>query len=407
VRFLVAHNAYREPGGEDAVFRSETRLLRQTGHEVLEYVESNCRIEPGNYLRVGAETVWSDSSLKKLRTAIGRFRPDLVHFHNTFPLISPAAYSACDEVGLPVVQTLHNYRLVCPSGLFYRNGHPCEDCLPKRVKWPGVLHACYRDNRMATTAVASMLAIHRALGTWHEKVTRFIALSEFSRHKFVRGGLPAEKTVVKPNFVSPDPGARTGMGDYVLFVGRLSEEKGVRSLLRAWSMCSRDIPLRIVGDGPLRRSLESEKESLGLSNIRFEGRLEQATVVTAMKQARLLVFPSTCYENFPLVIAEAYACGVPVVASRLGAMADIVQDGVTGLLFEPASAEDLADKVACVWARHRRVEEMGRAARAEFEAKYTAQRSYQDLMKIYAEALVHTAGDPILGPLRWKTSDSE
>ncbi len=333
MKLLVAHNEYKQPGGEDAVFRSEVQLLRQAGHEVREYVESNHRIGNGNYIRLGAQTVWNDSSRKKLRESITEFRPDVVHFHNIFPLISPAAYSACQELDIPTVQTLHNYRLLCPGGLLYRDGGRCEDCLPKRIKWPGVLHACYRDNTLATAAVATTLAVHQSLGTWHEKVTLFVALSEFSRSKFVQGGLPAEKIVVKPNFVSPDPGERTDTGDYVLFVGRLSAEKGIELLFEAWKKGDRKIPLRIVGDG-----------------------------------------------------SEAYACGIPVIASRHGAMAEIIRDAVTGLLFEPGSAEDFAAKIEWAWTHTAEMETMGRGARAEFETKYTGEHNYQLLMRIYEQA---------------------
>src|SRR5437879_9236747 len=224
------------------------------------------------------------------------------------------------------------------------------------------------------------------VGTWHQKVTLFVALSEFSRSKFVEGGLPAEKIVVKPNFVSPDPGERTDAGDYVLFVGRLSAEKGIEFLFEAWERGDRTIPLRIAGDGLLLGTLEREKGLAGLNNVFFDGRLERTAVLEAMKRARFIVFPSTCYENFPLVIAEAYACGVPVIASRHGAMAEIIRHGVTGLLFEPGSAEDFAAKIEWAWARPADMEKMGRGARAEFDAKYTGERNYQLLMRVYEQA---------------------
>jgi glycosyltransferase involved in cell wall biosynthesis len=312
LKFLVAHNQYRQSGGEDAVFRNEVQLLRQAGHEVREYVETNHRIDERNQLRLGLQTVWNHSSRKKMRTVLLEFKPDVVHFHNILPLISPAAYSACAGLGIPVVQTLHNYRLLCPGSLLYRDGRSCEDCLTKQIKWPGVLHSCYRDSKMATAAIATMLAVHQTLGTWNQSVDRFVALSEFSRDKFVEGGLPAEKVMVKPNFVSPDPGPRSGGGECALFVGRLSLEKGLKLLIEAWKRVSQRIPLRIVGDGPLRGLLERDKESLPLSNVSLDGGLEKSAVLAAMKRARFMVFPSTCYENFPLVIAEAYACGVPV-----------------------------------------------------------------------------------------------
>jgi len=392
LKFLVAHNQYRQSGGEDAVFRNEVQLLRQAGHEVREYVETNHRIDERNQLRLGLQTVWNHSSRKKMRTVLLEFKPDVVHFHNILPLISPAAYSACAGLGIPVVQTLHNYRLLCPGSLLYRDGRSCEDCLTKQIKWPGVLHSCYRDSKMATAAIATMLAVHQTLGTWNQSVDRFVALSEFSRDKFVEGGLPAEKVMVKPNFVSPDPGPRSGGGECALFVGRLSLEKGLKLLIEAWKRVSQRIPLRIVGDGPLRGLLERDKESLPLSNVSLDGGLEKSAVLAAMKRARFMVFPSTCYENFPLVIAEAYACGVPVIASRHGAMAEIVRHGVTGLLFEPGSADDFAAKIEWAWSNEGDINQMGRAARTEFETKYTAQTNYQMLMHIYEQASAARSG---------------
>lgn len=386
MKVLVAHNAYRHLGGEDTVFRNETALLRAAGHQVHEYREDNHRIEEMNFIRLGAGTIWSNSSRKKLLATIEEFRPDIVHFHNTFPLISPSAYYACHEAGIPVVQTLHNYRLLCPSALLYRDGRVCEDCLPKRLKWPGVLHACYRNSRSATATVTTMLAVHYSVGTWQQKVACYIALSEYSRERFVAGGLPPTKIAVKPNFISPDPGNRDSAGDFALYLGRLSSEKGPRLLLRAWKTGNLSVPLRILGDGPLRECLERERDVLSLTDISFDGNLERWLVFDVIKRARFLVFPSECYENFPLAVAEAYACGVPVIASRLGAMAEIVHDGITGLLFEPASAEDLAAKVEWAWTHPAAMEEMGRASRAEFDAKYTGERNYQTLMQIYEQA---------------------
>jgi len=386
MKVLVVHNSYQHSGGEDAVFRSEVNLLRGAGHEVREYLEDNHRIQDMNPIRLGAKTIWSATSRKRIRNQLGAFHADIAHFHNTFPLISPSAYYACEEAGVPVVQTLHNYRLLCPGALLYREGKVCEDCLHKRVKWPGIVHACYRENRLATAATAGMVAVHHGLGTWKQKVARYIALSEFSRRKFIEGGLPAAKIDVKPNFVSPDPGTRRGIGDYALYVGRLSAEKGPQLLLSAWKEADLSVSLRIIGDGPLRQDLEREKEKAGLSAIEFNGSLANDSVFGAMKAARFLIAPSECYENSPLAVAEAYACGVPAIAARLGALGEVVRDGVTGLHFEPGNAEDLAAKVKWAWAHPVELEAMGRAARAEYEAKYTAEKNYQVLMRIYREA---------------------
>jgi len=387
----VVHNSYQRPGGEDAVFRGEVELLRAAGHEVREYLEDNHRVQDMNPVRLGAKTIWSAASRRHVGNQLAESCPDIAHFHNTFPLISPSAYYACMEAGVPVVQTLHNYRLLCPDALLYRDGSVCEDCLKKSVKWPGIVHACYRESRLATATVATMVAVHDGLGTWKKKVARYIALSEFSRRKFIEGGLPASRIDVKPNFVSPDPGMRRRNGNCALYVGRLSAEKGPQLLLRAWKDAKLSIPLRLIGDGPLRQDLAREKENAGLSAIEFNGSLAKDSVLEAMKAACFLVAPSECYENFPLAVAEAFACGVPVIAARLGALAEIVRDGMTGLHFEPGNAEDLASKVEWAWTHPAEMEAMGRAARAEYEAKYTAERNLEVLLNIYEKA-IHSNG---------------
>jgi len=380
---LIVHNFYQQPGGEDAVFRAEADLLRSRGHEAVAFVEDNARLNGVNPLKAAVDAVWSREAKRHIRRLIKENKPDVAHFHNTFLRISPAAYYACREAGVPVVQTLPNYRLVCPGALLMRDGRVCEDCLGQAVPWPGVVHGCWRGSRMQTAVVAGMLTFHRLLKTWQEQVDVYIALTEFARRKFIEGGLPAKKIVVKPNFVHPDPGEREAPGRYALFVGRLSPEKGLGTLLKAWRSL-KGIPLKVVGDGPLREQVQGV--ATGDGSVKVLGRRSNEEVIALMKGAHCLVFPSECYENFPMSVAEAFACGVPVIASRLGAMAEIVEDGRTGLLFEPGNAEDLAEKVAWAWAHPREMAEMGREARREYEQKYTAEKNYEMLMAIYERA---------------------
>ncbi len=396
MKVLVAHNRYQQAGGEDAVFAAEVDLLRRAGYQVIEYVRTNDEIALDGVVsrpRLAAATVWARDTYRALGELVRRERPDLAHFHNTFPLISPSAYYACHDAGVPVVQTLHNYRLLCPVATFLRDGTICEACLGRTLPWPGILYGCYRGNRAATAAVAAMLALHRWRNTWTERVDCYIALTEFSQQKFIQGGLPADRIVVKPNFVYPDPGLRTGEGEYTLFVGRLSPEKGVLTLLEAWQRLGDRIPLEIAGDGPGRAAMEAAAKGLG--QVQFLGRLAHERTIAAMKQARFVVLPGACYENFPVTIAEAFACGVPVIASRLGAKAEIVSDRHTGLHFTPGDAADLAAKVEWAWSHPREMEAMGRAARAEYEAKYTAERNYEMLMEIYQDSIQrHAARRP-------------
>ena len=385
MRILLIHNFYKQAGGEDGVFTSECALLQAHGHSVIEYTDKNEHINRN--FSVASNTIWSRESYKKLQELIKKTRPHIAHFHNTFLQISPSAYYACYEKEIPVVQTLHNYRLLCPNALFFRDNHVCEDCLGQTPPWAGVLHRCYRDSHSQTLVSAIMITLHRWLKTWEEKVDIYIALTEFSRQKFIQGGIPEEKIVVKPNFVYPDPGVRTSdKSKYVVFVGRLSTEKGLHTLLNAWRNLN-PIPLKIVGDGPLLSETQEFIKIEHLENIELLGHCSHSDVLELIKQARLLILPSVLYENFPLTIAEAFACGIPVIASRLGAMEEIIEDGQTGLHFTPGNAESLVSKVDWAWTHPNQMREMGRNARHEYEEKYTAERNYEKLIDIYTKAI--------------------
>ena len=381
---LLLHNHYQQPGGEDQVFAAEGNLLEARGHRVIRYVSHNDRVAEISRPALAKATVWNGGTYREIRALIRRDRPQVAHFHNTFPLISPAAYYAARAEGIPVVQTLHNYRLLCPNALFFREGGVCEDCLGKKVPWPGVAHACYRASRLSSGAVAAMLTTHRAAGTWTGGVDTYIALSEFARQKFIQGGLPAGKIVVKPNFIDPDPGVGEGRGDYALFVGRLSQEKGLDTLLAAWQRLRHKVPLKIVGDGPLApRVAEISKR---VAEIEWLGRQPKDQVEHLMKDARALIFPSVWYEGFPMVIAEAYAVGLPVVASDLGSMSSLIDHGRTGLRFRPGDPGDLAARVGWISTHPAELEKMRKTTRAEYEARYTAERNYETLIEIYRMA---------------------
>lgn len=385
MRVLVLHNHYQQPGGEDQVFAAESDLLQVRGHRVLQYTLHNDSVTGMSRPGLAGVTVWNRAAYREVRALIRRERPQVAHFHNTFPLISPAAYYAARAEGVPVIQTLHNYRLVCPNALFFREGRVCEDCSGKPVPWPGVVHACYRGSRSSSGVVAAMLTAHRALGTWTRTVDLYIALTEFARQKFVQGRLPAEKISVKPNFLYPDPGAGEGRGEYVLFVGRLSQEKGVGTLLAAWKQLRRKVRLKIVGDGPLAPALAEAAERA--PEVEYLGRQPKNQVLALMKDAQALIFPSEWYEGFPMVIAEAYAVGLPVIASNLGSMSSLIDSGRTGLHFHPNDPRDLASRVEWAFGHRQELRRMRGQARAEFESKYTAERNYQMLMEIYQSAV--------------------
>jgi glycosyltransferase involved in cell wall biosynthesis len=388
MKLLIAHNRYRNPGGEDQVFSREVELLRSAGHDVVEYVRHNREISEGEIfgrLGKGMRTVWAWDSARELRSVLRRERPQVAHFHNTFPLISPAAYYTCKEMGVPVVQSLHNPRLMCPAATFHRQGRACEDCLGRGVAWPGVVRRCYHNSRAQTAVVAGMVAVHRLLGTWREQVNAYIVFTEFFRRKFVAAGLPPEKIFVKPHFLKSDPGLKQEPGSYALFVGRLAPEKGILTLLKAWRNL-KHIPLQIIGDGQLRSAVHEFQQDN--PSVGFLQHLPQKECLDLIKGARFLVWPSEGYnESFGLVAIEAFACGTPVIAARSGAMQELVEDRKSGLHFEPGNSEDLAAKVEWAWTHAQEMETMGRVGRAEYLSKYPAASNYEVLMEIYNKAM--------------------
>lgn len=378
MRILVVHNAYQHKGGEDTVVESEVALLRQHGHEVDIYGRTNDDVYGMSSLNLARQTIWSGRTVHDLETLAVRFRPDVIHAHNTFPLVSPSLYWAANRLRVPVVQTLHNFRLMCLNALYLRDEKVCEDCTGQ-LPWRGVVRGCYRGSKPASAVLGSMLAAHRFIGTYRSKVARFIALNEFCRAKFIEGGLPADRIVIKPNFVDAPPAPTTSRSG-LLYVGRLSREKGIATLAQAMRLLT-GMHLNVAGDGPEAALLDAVP---GVTRL---GSLSRDAVRKHMEQAVALVVPSIWFETFGLVVVEAFAAGMPVIASRIGALADIVSDGETGLLFEPGNAKDLADKLS--WASRHPAEmaAMGVAARAKFEASFSPEANYQQLMDIYQQAI--------------------
>jgi glycosyltransferase involved in cell wall biosynthesis len=389
VKILIVHNMYQQSGGEDVVFDQERLMLERNGHQVVTFCRSNREVD--NYrgirrLSLAKRTVWASDNQTYFANLLHHEKPQIVHVHNTFVMISPSIYSVCRTAGIPVVQTLHNYRLLCPTATFYRDGKICEECLHGSLL-RGIEHACYRNSRSATAAAAGMLLFHRLRGTWQRDVSSYIALTEFSRNKFIEGGLPAEKLFVKPNFVHPDPGIGNGKREYGLFVGRLSPEKRVSTVLQAWDRISHPIPMLVIGGGPDLHGLKQQAETHRLDQVRFLGQLPRNETLEAIQKARFLVFSSEWYENFPVTIAEAFACGTPVIASRLGAMKEIIDHGQSGLHFNPGDPDDLARIVEWSWAHPEELRAMGQKARRVYESKYTAATNYPLLMNIYERTL--------------------
>ena len=378
---VLVHNRYRQAGGEDEVFEAEAALLESRGHRLERFTLDNGDLREHNPIAMAAATVWNARTYRALRQMCRRTQADVVHFHNTFPRVSPAAYYAARAEGAAVVQTLHNFRLICLNALCYRDGRPCEECVTKTVRWPGVVHGCYRDSRTASGVTAVMLSVHAAARTWTEHVDAYVALSEFARSRFISGGLPPSRIVVKPNFLIDDPGVGSHDQNYALYVGRLSPEKGIDLLMRAWSVLGGRIPLTVVGSGPLEHVVR------GASGVEWLGPLPRNHVLALMQRASVLVFPSEVYENCPMTLIQAFATGLPVVVSGHGSIGEMVGDGVTGWHFAPGDVSDLIRVVTTATEDAEQRRARGGQARRLFEARYTSDENYRRLSAVYASVL--------------------
>lgn len=384
MRVLTVHNFYQQPGGEEQIFATESALLESHGHKVVRYTISNDEIKGANPLLLAKNTLWNSEVYQAIRSLIRQEKLEIAHFHNTFPMISPAAYYAAKDEGIPVVQTLHNYRLLCPNALFFREGRVCEDCLGKPIPFPGVIHGCYRGSRLASAVVAATLSFHSLRGTWSQAVDVFIAYSQFAMDKFIQGGLPVEKFAFKTNFLHPAPSPGDGKGGYGLFVGRLSVEKGLGVMLDAWRQLGGKVPLKILGDGPMAGLVKEAMQEM--PEIEWLGRRPFEEVYDIVGNAAFLVFPSEWYETFGRVAIEAFAKGTPVVASKIGAITELIDHQRTGLHFRPSDPTDLATQITWLLEHPQELRQMRQTVRAEFEDKYTAEDNYTRLMEIYHQA---------------------
>ncbi len=385
MKILTVHNRYQLRGGEDESTLAEEQLLESRGHEIRQLLFDNDGISGFGAVRVGLNSSWSQDSYDRMTREIASWRPDVVSMHNFFPVATPSVHYAATRAGVPVVQTLHNFRTLCPNGVFFRNGRPCEECLDKLVPWPGIAHACYRDSHAASAAVASMIAVQKLRRTWHTQVTLFLVLTEFARQKFVLGGLPADRLLVKPNFVQSDLGPGSGDGDFIFYAGRLSDEKGIRLLLEAWQMARPRGRLVLAGDGPLSSFVQQQAEND--RSIQFLGRLSLAQTYDYMGRARTFAFPSQMYEGMPRVIIESFSRGTPVIAHRAGSMAEMIREQETGWLVERGDVAGLGAALNTVFSDQFDAARMRSAARAEFERHYTADHQYDLLMNAFRRAI--------------------
>ena len=379
----MGHNYYQQPGGEDGVFRSEIALLKDAGHDVLVFERHNDEIKPSFFSKIAHATSlrFSKSSYEQTRSLIRSFKPDLVHFHNTFFVMTPSVLYACKDENVPVAVSLHNFRLMCINGLFLRNGKPCEKCL-RGSRISGIIHRCYKNSYGSSILATDMINEHWRRGTWDSVVDRFVVATEFTKNKYVQAGISSTKIRVLPPFLENIPAIIPGNKGYAFYVGRLSHEKGIDVLLEAWRQV-KDFPLYIVGQGSLQKYVEDYIKEYELTHVKLLGFIENDQVLKILAQARFIIVPSVCYENFPRVVVEAYACGVPVLANRMGTMQEVVEDGQTGMLYATNDPQDLATKANDMINDENICKQLAINARQIYDLKYTRERHYEALMNIY------------------------
>ncbi|MEV8316689.1 glycosyltransferase [Streptomyces sp. NPDC059900] len=393
---LVVHNRYAsaQPSGENNVVDQETELLRAAGHRVELFERRSDDIGAMSLPAKAAMPLlvpWNPAVRSELAARLRAARPDVVHVHNVFPLLSPAVIAACADAGVPVVATLHNYTQVCPPGTLQRDGRPCTECVGG-TPLPAVRHGCYRGSRLATVPLALSLSVNRR--RWWSGVERFFCISAAQREVLVQSGMPAERLAVKHNFV-PDPDARrTGAGEQVLYLGRLAEAKGVRLLMAAWDELAAaggvGVPLAIAGTGPLKDEVTAW--AAGRDDVRYVGLYDPEQCRQAIARSVAVVAPSTWLEAFGLVVVEAMAAGVPTVAAGHGAFVELVEDGVTGLLHRPGDAASLASCLRRITADPERNQEMGRAGRDRYEQGFSPAVGLERLVEGYRAAIAARSG---------------
>ena len=399
MRILFIHNFYQQFGGEDSVAIAERRLLEERGEDVLFWSRHNDEIKnygPLQKLNFFRETIYSSRTVTDIEKAVGEFKPDVAFVHNIYPLISPSLYSALQKMRVPLVQVLHDFRPFCSNGWFYIDGKICERCkLGNHLH--GIVKRCYRDSYALSTLYSTALGVNRWAGML-DKVDAFICLTGFFKKKIMEAGIPEKKIFIRPNFIDAPPldiptrvkttdlQSTSNGGGYALFLGRLSNEKGLWTLIRAFEQLP-EVELKIVGTGPLEEELRKYVREKNLSNIDLVGFKSGDEKWKLIRDCQFAVVSSEWYENFPIVVLEYFAGAKPVIASRIGGLPYVVEEGKSGLLFEAGNASDLADKVRRLRAAPAEGEAMGRRGRQLAETEYGPQKSYDSLMQIFTQVL--------------------
>lgn len=383
MRILMVHNRYQTYGGEDASTDATVQLLRDGGHEVEFLTDSNDRVDELGKLRTAARSVWSGEAKDRVHRTLATGNFDVMHVQNYFPLFSPSIYYAAAEHGVPVVQSLRNFRALCPEGMLYRDGRVCTDCVGKRFAWPALAHKCYRGSIAGSASVAIMATGHGLAGTWKKRVGRYVTPSAFARDIYVRAGWDPDQIVAVPNFVYPDPGPGEGTGGYAVFAGRLAPPKGLDLLIEAWNKGGFTVPLRIAGDGPLRALVE--EAAAANPHIEFLGQVTFDEVGELVGDAVLSIVPTKGIETFGRVAAESLAKGTPAIVADHGGLSEIVAGGETGVAFPPGDVDGLIAAIRSLLDDRDRLRAMRRPARAHYLEHFTGDRVLGAWENVYRE----------------------
>lgn len=385
LKILLIHNQYQYRGGEDTVFELELKLLERMGETVETLLFYNDDIKSiVSKIKFGLSSFYNLNSSYLLDEKIKEFNPDIIHVHNFFPIASPSLFYIANDKKIPIIMTLHNYRLICPNAMFFREGKVCEDCISKSFAIDGVLHGCYRDSMLQTFFLASMTWLHKKNGTWQNRIDKYIVLTHFAKNKFLNSSLKLNdsKIEIKPNFVV-DHGFELDKEEYSLFVGRLSEEKGIDTLLNAFKNSSRE--LHIIGTGPM---LETVKEYANkYDNIKYLGFQSIDFIITKLKKSKALIFTSISYETFGMTIIEAFSCATPVISSDIGAPKELLHDRLTGLIYKVGDSKDLLSKIEKLYTHPNEYTKLCKNARKEFEKNYSEEKNYNQLINIYKKVI--------------------
>ena len=379
MNILVVHNKYYYRGGEDTVVDAEASLLRRSGHKVLIYSRDNKEIDKISTLRLALDTFGSTRTMDDIQRIHQEFMPDIIHAHNIFPLISPSIYKVAKKLHIPIVQTLHNFRLMCPQAMLFRDGKACESCIGN-IPWRASLYHCYRNSFAQSSFTAIAMTTHKILDNLAQSVHQYIVLSQVARYKFIQGGIPVTQLSIKPNFVESTRVPNWSKRERGIFIGRLSVEKGLDVLLKAVALLDK-IKIDVYGTGPLADLVSTAS---GLRSLGFH---PQSALINRLHQVAYLVMPSTGIESFGLVAIEAFSCGTPVIASRHGSLAEIIKHGKTGLLVKPGDNQELAHAIAWAESHPDAMKKMGQAAYNDYLEHYTPESNYKILMEIYNKTI--------------------